>query len=117
MEEALAAIQAKLQELDEKFLGLHLEHSAMNTRQQFKSSSTNGFSSSSNFRGLKLDFPRFNGTDPTGWVYHAEQYFSLHNTFDVNKVPLASFHLEQESLQWYRWYIKAHEEPKWPAFC
>jgi len=33
MEEALAAIQAKLQELDEKFLSLHLEHSAMNTRQ------------------------------------------------------------------------------------
>ena len=32
MEEALAAIQAKLQELDEKFLGLHLEHSAMHSR-------------------------------------------------------------------------------------
>ena len=72
MEEALAAIQAKLQELDEKFLDLHLEHLAMNTRQQFKSSSTNGFSSSSNFRGLKLDFLRFNGTDLTGWIYRAE---------------------------------------------
>ena len=117
MEEALAAIQAKLQELDEKFLGLHLEHSAMNTRQQSESSSTNGFYSSNNFRGLKLDFPRFNGTDPTGWIYRAEQYFSLHNNFDVHQVPLASFHLEQEALQWYRWYIKAHEEPKWPDFC
>ena len=72
MEEALAAIQAKLQELDEKFLGLHLEHSAMNTRRQSESSSTNGFSSSSNFRGPKLDFPRFNGTDPNGWIYRAE---------------------------------------------
>ena len=70
MEEALAAIQAKLQELDEKFLGLHLEHSAMNTRRQSKSSSTNGFSSSSNFRSPKLYFPRFNGTDPTRWIYH-----------------------------------------------
>ena len=89
----------------------------MNTRRQSESSSNNGFSSSSNFRGTKLDFPRFNGTDPTGWIYRAEQYFSLHNTFDVNKVPLASFHLEQESLQWYRWYIKAHEEPKCPDFC
>ena len=49
MEEALAAIQAKLQELDAKFLGLHLEHSAMNTRWQSESSSTDGFSSSSNF--------------------------------------------------------------------
>ena len=33
MEETLAAIQAKLQELDDKFLGLHLEHSSMNTRR------------------------------------------------------------------------------------
>ena len=65
MEESLAAIQDKLQELDEKFLGIHLEHSAMNTRRQSESSSTNGFSSSSNFHGLKLDFPCFNGTDST----------------------------------------------------
>ena len=33
MEEALAAIQAKLQELDEKIFSLHLEHAAMNTRR------------------------------------------------------------------------------------
>ena len=46
MEETLAAIQAKLQELDAKFLCLHLEHSAMNTRRQSESSSDNGFSSS-----------------------------------------------------------------------
>ena len=71
MEEALVAIQDKLQELDEKFLGLHLEHSAMNTRRQSEYSSNNGLSSSSNFRSLKLDFPCFNDTDPTGWIYHA----------------------------------------------
>ena len=62
-----------------------------------------------------MAFPRFNGDDLTGWIYRAEQYFSLHNTFDVNKVPLAYFHLEHE-LQWFRWYIKAHAEPKWTDF-
>ncbi|MGD0460848.1 MAG: hypothetical protein ABSC21_24290, partial [Terriglobia bacterium] len=117
MEEALAAIQTKLQDLDEKFLSLHLQHSAMNNTRQPESFAATGFSASSNFRGPKLDFPRFNGTDPTGWIYRAEQYFSLHNTFDVQKVPLASFHLEQEALQWYRWYIKAHPEPNWTDFC
>ena len=43
-------------------------------------------------------------------------YFILHNTFDVNKVPLASFHLEHEALQWFHWYIKAHTEPNWTDF-
>ena len=65
---------------------------------------------------MKLDFPCFNGDDPTGWIYIEEQYFSPHNTFDVHKVPLASFHLEHESLQWFHWYIKDHEEPQWTNF-
>ena len=63
-----------------------------------------------------MDFPCFNGDDLTGWIYREKQYFSLHNTFDVNKVPLASFHLEHEALQWFFWYIKVHEEPKWTYF-
>ena len=41
----------------------------------------------------------------------------MHNTFDVTKVPLASFHLEHEALQWFHWYIKDHEEPQWTDFC
>ena len=89
----------------------------MNNRWQSKSSIDTMFSSSNNFRGSKLDFPRFNGDDPNGWIYRAKQYFSLHNTLDVNKFQLASFHLEHESLQWFRWYIKDHEAPQWIDFC
>ena len=74
------------------------------------------FSSSSNFRGSKLDFTRFNGDDLTRWIYRVGQYFSLHNTFDVNKVPITSFNLEHEALQWLCWYIKDHEEPQWTDF-
>ena len=88
----------------------------MNNRRQPESSTDTGFLSSSNFHGPKLDFRHFNGDDPTGWIYRAEQYFSLHNSFDVNKVSLASFHLEHEALQWFRWYIKAHSEPNWTDF-
>ena len=65
---------------------------------------------------MKLDFHRFNGDDLTRWIYKEEQYFSLHNTFDVNKFALASFHLEHESLQWFCWYIKDHEETQWTYF-
>ena len=39
--------------------------------------------------------------------------YTRHNTFAVTKVPLASFHLECESLQWFCWYNKDHEEPQW----
>ena len=56
-----------------------------------ESSADTRFSSSNNFCGSKLDFPRFNGDDLNGWIYRENKYFILHNTFDVNKSPLASF--------------------------
>ena len=79
--------------------------------------SYNYINTSSNFCAPNLDFPRFNVDNPTRWIYRAEQYFSLHNTFDANKVSLTSFHLEHEALQWFCWYIKAHVEPNWTDFC
>ena len=111
MEEELAALNTKLEDLDQKILSLHLLHSAMSNQRQPRSFAGIGSSRSSNFNGPKLDFPYFNGDDPTGWIYIEEQYFSLHNTFHVNKVPLVSFHLEHEALQWLCWYIKDHEDP------
>ena len=117
MEEELVALKTKLQDLVEKILSLHLQHSTINNKQQLESSAYTGFSSSNKFRGLKLDFPCFNGDDPTGWIYKVEQYFSLHDTFDVNKVSLASFHLEHESFEWFCWYIKAHIELDWTDLC
>ena len=115
MEEELAAIRSKLEDLDQKFLGLNRQHSPMDNHRQLESSADTGFSLFSHYRWSKLDFPRFND-DPTKWIYRAEQYFSLHNTFDFNKVPLASFNLEHESHQWLHWYIKAHAEPNWTDF-
>ena len=116
MEEELAAIRSKLEDLDKKFLDLNRRHSPMDNCRQPKSFTDTGFSLFSHYRMSKLDFPRFNGDDPTGWIYRVEQYFSLHNTFDFNKFSLASFHLEHEALQWFRWYIKAHAQPNWTNF-
>ena len=117
MEEESVTLETKLEDLDQRFLDLHLQHSTMSNWQQPESSADTEFSASNNFRGPKIDFPRFNGDDPTGWKYKVEQYFNMHNTFDVTKVLLASFHLEHEALQWFCWYIKDHEEPQWTDFC
>lgn len=112
MEEEIASLKTKLQDLDDKILGLNFQQSAMSRNHSGDTGSSSG-----NFRGPKLDFPRFDGSDPTGWIYRAEQYFSLHNTLDNHKVPLASFHLEHEALQWFRWYIKANVGPTWRELC
>ena len=116
MEEELATIKSKLEDLDQKFLGLNRQHSPMDNRRQLESSADTGFSVFSHYRRPKLDFPRFNGDDPTGWIYREKQYFSFHKKIYVNKVPLSSFHLEHEELQWFYWYIKAHAKANWTDF-
>ena len=111
MEEELATLKTKLEDMDQIFLDLHLQYLTMSNRQQPDSSAGTAFSASNNFCGPKIEFYHVNGDDPSGWIHKTEQYFNVHNTFYVTKVPLASFHLEHESLQWFCWYIKDHEEP------
>ncbi|KAL5857738.1 hypothetical protein ACOSQ3_005196 [Xanthoceras sorbifolium] len=51
---------------------------------------------------LKLNFPKFDGEDPTGWVYKFEQYLDFKAVPPEQQVQLASFHLEGIALQWHR---------------
>eukprot|EP00252_Welwitschia_mirabilis_P002413 TRINITY_DN1235_c2_g1_i1.p1 TRINITY_DN1235_c2_g1~~TRINITY_DN1235_c2_g1_i1.p1 ORF type:complete len:211 (+),score=26.64 TRINITY_DN1235_c2_g1_i1:150-782(+) len=63
-----------------------------------------------------LEFPRFNGEDPDGWIYRGEQFFRFNLTPEPQKVPLASFHLEKEALQWYQWLEKYQGVISWKEF-
>ena len=51
----------------------------------------------------KVELPNFNGTDPVGWVYRAEQYFEVHNTRPEHKVRLAFIAIEEVVVHWLRW--------------
>lgn len=52
-------------------------------------------------RAVRLDFPKFNGEDPSGWVYRADQFFNYHQTNPHHRVLLASFHMEGKALVWF----------------
>ncbi|PON77808.1 hypothetical protein PanWU01x14_025640, partial [Parasponia andersonii] len=46
-------------------------------------------------RVVRLDFPRYDGTDdPITWIDRAEQFFEFHKTPANEKVALAAYHLE-----------------------
>ena len=63
-----------------------------------------------------LDFPRFDGENPCGWIYKAEQFFLYQKTDASKKVLLASFHLQEEALQWYQWYEQSQPNVQWEEF-
>ena len=51
-------------------------------------------------RTVKLEFPKFSREDPASWVYKANQYFKYYSTPIIEKLMLASFHMEGEALIW-----------------
>jgi hypothetical protein len=53
-------------------------------------------------RDIRLDFSKFNGEEPNGWIYHANQFFTYHQTNPHHRVLLASFHMEGKALIWFQ---------------
>lgn len=42
-------------------------------------------------RTIKLDFPKFDGTEPYDWLLKAEQFFSYGQTLDEQKVHVRKY--------------------------
>jgi hypothetical protein len=64
----------------------------------------------------KLDFPKYNGhEDPTSWICRVEQYFDFKQIEEMEKLPLAAYHLEGESQMWYQLFKDSEEVITWNA--
>lgn len=67
-------------------------------------------------RGIKLEFPRFYGLNPTAWLYRANQYFLYYQVPPSQRIFLASFHMEDETLVWFQDASKAGTFHSWEDF-
>lgn len=52
---------------------------------------------------LKLEVPRFNGTDPVGWLFKINQFFYYHATPKNKWLTIVSFYMDGPALAWYQW--------------
>ncbi|XP_026441661.1 uncharacterized protein LOC113340806 isoform X2 [Papaver somniferum] len=66
---------------------------------------------------VNIKFPTFNGEDPDGWIFNADQYFSVHNNSDALKIIVACAHLKGEANIWYRWKRTRVVVTTWLEFC
>ena len=68
------------------------------------------------FRSYKqgrLDYPRFDGTDFSGWLMKMEQYFETGQIREVDKVRVTMMNLEGRALQW----SSISPQPPPPSLC
>jgi len=67
-------------------------------------------------RALRLDFPRFDGSNPAGWTYKVNQFFDYYQTPLHQRLRMASFHMEGEALIWFQDAEESGQFPTWDAF-
>lgn len=63
-----------------------------------------------------VEMPRFYGDNPESWVFQAERYFDSYNISEDHKLSLASFYLDGEAREWYRWLFRNKQLSNWANF-
>nr|KYP47443.1 hypothetical protein KK1_030902 [Cajanus cajan] len=59
-------------------------------------------STSFQVRNVKLDFPKFDGSEVLQWIFKAKQFFDYYKTTDEQRLLIASVHLEKEVVPWFQ---------------
>jgi len=67
-------------------------------------------------RNVKLDFPRFDGSDVLQWIFRAEQFFNYYNTSDEQRLTIAAVHMEKDVVPWFQMMSTSNSFPTWVAF-
>lgn len=67
-------------------------------------------------KGLKVDIPRFNGTDAEDWVFKIKEFFDVYDVPTVQRIKISSFHMEGPAYAWYKWMMKNSLVQTWPDF-
>lgn len=57
-----------------------------------------GSSSFTNEHLMKVFCPKFDGTNPEGWIFLAEEYFDYHGISETSMVRIAGLHMEGAAL-------------------
>ena len=67
-------------------------------------------------RSMKLEFPRFDGTNPSSWLFKAKQYFCYHQVPEDQWLTVASLNMEGDAMEWYQWYNDYSPGATWGQF-
>lgn len=95
----------------------NLEHTANSTPSPSSSSPTPASNTISiKPPKMKVDVPRFDGSDPSGWIFKISHFFAYHSTSESERLTIASFYMEGSALAWFQWMTRNHQLTTWASF-
>ncbi|KAH9703698.1 hypothetical protein KPL70_011188 [Citrus sinensis] len=59
-------------------------------------------------QSMIIKVPKFDGSDPNGWVFRIEEFFDFHETPEHLRLCIIAFHMEGRAAAWYQW-VKANK--------
>ena len=63
---------------------------------------------------MKIDVPRFDGIDVSGWIFKIEKFFKFYNTSEDQNILIYSF--EGPALSWFQWMHANGFIESWKVF-
>ncbi|GJW72186.1 ty3-gypsy retrotransposon protein [Tanacetum coccineum] len=67
-------------------------------------------------RSMRLDVPKFSGSDPDRWIFSITEYFTLLNTPVDQRLRVVGFNLEGDAAEWFRWMTRNKLITSWEGF-
>jgi hypothetical protein len=67
-------------------------------------------------KGLRLEFPCFNGEDPDSWCHRADQFFELYDIPEAQRLSITGFHMEGKALSWFQALRSSNNLSTWSEF-
>jgi hypothetical protein len=77
---------------------------------------SSGFGERIYTKGLRLEFPCFNGEDPDSWCYKADQFFEFDDIPEGQRLSLTAFHMEGKALSWFQALRSSNNLSSWSEF-
>ncbi|KAI4318180.1 hypothetical protein L6164_025983 [Bauhinia variegata] len=107
LEITLNTIMDKLSSLTDRVATIETQQPIItNTTQPYPFTSTH----------MKLELPKFDGSEPLGWIFKITQFFEYHKTPVEQRLKLASFAMEGDALAWYQWMFSNGQLLSWEIF-
>lgn len=96
-----SSMTAKIDELLHCITQLETSHASSHIPSPFPRSSSAPTTNPANY--LKLEVPRFDGSNPEGWIFKITQFFEYHVTPNHDRLTIASFYMKGPTLEWFQW--------------
>ena len=115
IQESLGLLTSRIEKLE---VGYNVDATSSGNQNWNDSSSSKHGSALSNslLKGIKLEIPKFTGTDVLGWLFQVEQFFEFHEVQEEQRITICSFALEGDAREWYKWMFRNKQLSSWQKF-